>query len=340
MSKYSVSVIGASGMTGGELLRILLRHPDVEIKDLFSRSAAGRCISDIHSFLRGTLSRKLKNPDPSGIPPADIIFLALPHTAAMEYVPASLRSARLVIDLSADYRFRSPEEYLKWYSKEHSDKENLDKAVYGIPEINRKDISGASLVANPGCYATAAILALYPLLKEGVLYGPVFIDAKSGISGAGKKLSPELLFINRFGNLTPYNVNRHRHMGEIISFLDAQTGRNPDGLVFCPHLVPVERGILSNLYVSTKKPLKSGELAEIFRSCYREEEFIYLCGEGEYPQLSDVSTTNMCFIGTSDSGNNSALVISAIDNLVKGASGQAVQNMNAALGIEENLGLR
>ncbi|MEA3506741.1 MAG: N-acetyl-gamma-glutamyl-phosphate reductase [Elusimicrobiota bacterium] len=336
-----VSVLGATGFTGRELLKILVKHSYVEIDELYSRSHAGKEIADIHTSLTGTVSKKLIEPSPEKISPeSDVIFLALPHTKSMEYISALASPGRLIIDLSADYRFSLPENYKKYYGVRHRDPEGLKKAVYGIPEINRSRIEGAELIANPGCYATAVILAVYPLLAEKMLVSPVYVDAKSGISGAGKKLSNEFLFSRRYENITPYKVNSHRHMGEIIEYLGMVTGSPWDSLVFCPHLMPVERGILANHYGRAAENLNGEDIRGAYRKYYSGEKFINIHKPGTFPQTKDVVHTNNCSIGISfTEKTGDIIVISAIDNLVKGASGQAVQNMNVALGYEETLGL-
>jgi N-acetyl-gamma-glutamyl-phosphate reductase len=352
-NKIKVSILGASGFTGRELIKILVRHPYVDIDKLYSRSYEGEDISDVHTSLKGIVSEKLIKPSPGSISAdSDVFFLALPHTKSMEYITALSGSDRLIIDLSADYRFSSPENYERYYGTKHLDPEGLKKAVYGIPEINREQIKGAKLIANPGCYATAVILAAYPLVIEKMLESSVYVDAKSGISGAGKKLNSEYLFSKRYENITPYKVNSHRHMGEIIEYLSMVTDKPWDSLVFCPHLMPVERGILANLYAKIADNLKEEDLRLIYRKHYGRnsdrnsdrnfgrKEFINILDEGMFPQTKDVVHTNNCNIGIKYAPRTGDIVvISAIDNLIKGASGQAVQNMNVALEYEETLGL-
>ncbi len=331
--KIKVSVIGASGFTGRELLRLLSKHEKVKLDILFSRTYAGRDIADIHPSLKGIISKTVSDDIPQS---NDVVFLALPHTKSLKFVPQLIKNNRLVIDLSADYRFKDIENYKKWYGIEHGDEENLKKAVYGIPEINRNEIKNAALIANPGCYATAVILSVYPLLKEGMINSTVYVDAKSGISGAGKKLDSEYLFTKRYENITPYKVNSHRHMGEIMEFLNEKK----INLVFCPHLIPVNRGILSNTYTKINKNLNIEDIRNIFLKYYENEHFINICNPDVFPEISEVNFTNNCNIGISfNHETGDIVVISAIDNLIKGASGQAVQNMNIVLGFEETSGL-
>ncbi len=339
--KTKVSILGASGFTGRELIKIFLKHPMVEIDALFSRAYAGKDISDIFPSLKGSISCELIYPTLENIPQSsEVIFLALPHTKSIDYIPHLIEKKRLVVDLSADYRFSSPEDYKKWYGVEHTDPDNLLKSVYGIPEINRDQIKDARLISNPGCYSTCAILSIYPLLKEGIIKSPIFIDAKSGISGAGKKLDDEYLFSKRYENITPYKVNAHRHMGEITEFLNKVTAQKFN-LIFCPHLIPIERGILSNLYCQLSGNLTEEDIRNLYLKHYKDEHFINVAQQGEFPQPKEVNSTNNFNVGIKfDSYTNSLIVIAAIDNLIKGASGQAVQNMNIALGFEESAGLK
>ncbi|MBN2406549.1 MAG: N-acetyl-gamma-glutamyl-phosphate reductase [Elusimicrobia bacterium] len=339
-TKKKTAVVGASGFTGRELVRLIARHPGLEISSMHSKSFAGQEISDIHPSLKGIVSGKLQPVSVEGICGADVVFLALPHTSSLEYIPQIIDKVELVVDLSADYRFSDPLEYKKWYNVDHKDTENLKRAVYGIPEINRGELKGAKLIANPGCYATSVILAVYPLLKEGLVSDTVYVDAKSGISGAGKKLDAEYLFSKRYESITPYKVDSHRHMGEIICFLDKVVGTDWNSLVFCPHLIPIERGILANLYIKLNTSLKQEDLRNVFLKYYRDEHFINVLEENVFPETKEVGFTNNCNIGVkSGSTGKDAIVISAIDNLIKGASGQALQNMNAVLGFPETAGL-
>ncbi|MGM0441776.1 MAG: N-acetyl-gamma-glutamyl-phosphate reductase [Elusimicrobiota bacterium] len=340
-----VSIVGASGFTGRELVRILSGHEKVQLDKLYSKNHAGENIADLYPSLKGSVSKILSKPEPGKISKdSDIIFLALPHTKSLLYMPYLAKSKKLIIDLSADYRFYQSSEYEKWYKTKHEDIKNLKRAVYGLPEINREEVEKANLIANPGCYATATALTIYPLLKEGLADNQIYIDAKSGISGAGKKLNSKYLFASRYENVTPYKVNSHRHMGEITEFLNhiLSGGGNKkwDSLVFCPHLVPIERGILVNLYSSLNNNLDTKEVIDIYNKYYKNEYFIDICSDGEFPQTKDVESTNNCRIGIkSDPQTGDVIVVTAIDNLVKGASGQAVQNMNIAMNFKEYAGL-
>ncbi|MFW6134354.1 MAG: N-acetyl-gamma-glutamyl-phosphate reductase [Elusimicrobiota bacterium] len=335
------AVIGATGITGGELIRILISHRGVELNGLLSKSSSGKNINEIHPWLKGRLSQELVESAPDNVPTdTDVVFLALPHTKSIEYVCELMKRDKIVIDLSADYRLKDARAYKKWYKVEHNDTENLKKSVYGIPEIYRKQIKQASLIANPGCYATAVILSLYPLFKDNIVDGEIFVDAKTGISGAGKKLDKSYLFYNRYENTTPYNVNNHRHIEEIKTILKSQSQDSWKGMVFCPQMVPMERGILICAYAKVKSGINKDDIKNSFFDAYSEENFVNVYEEGKFPQTKEVVYTNNCNIGYKffpESG--SLIVIGAIDNLVKGASGQAVQNMNVLLGLNENEGL-
>ncbi len=339
MRKINAAVVGASGFTGKELLRILSGHENVKVEAMLSRTFASKEVDAVHPELRGSIEGRFIESSVENIPESsDVVFLALPHTKSLEYVPPLLERNMVVIDLSADYRFREKDEYEKWYGKKHSDSAGLKKAVYGLVEINREKIKDAGLVANPGCYATAAILSLYPLVNEGLLKNTACIDAKSGISGAGGKLHEEYLFSKRYENITPYKVNSHRHMGEIFSFIGRVSSSSWESLVFCPHLIPVERGILSNLYTILDSPVDEKEIREVYRSYYKNEKFVNILPSGFFPQTKDTVGTNNCSIGIKCDGKK-VVVIAAIDNLIKGAAGQAVQNMNAVFGFGESTGL-
>lgn len=339
-NNIKVAVIGASGFTGRELVRLLSRHEKVEIVSLMSRSFSGQKISDLHKSLKGICENIMDEVNVDNICGADIVFLALPHTKSFEYVPALLDKDVIVIDLSADYRFQASSEYEKWYGVAHKDKKHLQTAIYAIPEINRKDIAGKNIIANPGCYATSVILGVYPLMKEGIIKDRLYVDAKSGISGAGKKSDDNYLYYSRYENLSPYKVNAHRHMGEILEFLQNSTGVTLNSFSFCPHLIPMERGILSTMYSNIGTGFTEENVLDIYKRTYESEAFINICETGSFPQTKDVVLTNNCNIGISyNKGTGDIIIMSVIDNLVKGASGQAIQNMNVAMGVSECMGL-
>ena len=335
------AVIGATGYTGSELVRILLRHPRVRLTALTTRQEAAIPLAravpgvsknnplQIRKFSFAEVRRK-----------ADAVFLALPHTEAMETAAQFLRAGKIVIDLSADFRLKSAPLYERWYGVKHKQKKLLAKAVYGLPELYREEIRKADLVANPGCYPTGACLGMAPLLREG-LVEPDFllIDAKSGVTGAGKKLNPATQFSEVDENFYAYKVNRHQHTPEIEQVLGEASGLEVR-VTFVPHLLPLNRGILSTIYLKKRPGVKVMDLRKSFERAYAKEPFVRLCPEGEFPSLRDVQGTNFCRIGlTSAPDRDEAIVITAIDNLVKGASGQAVQNLNIRAGFPEEDGL-
>lgn len=333
--RVPVSVLGATGYAGVELLRLLVRHPGVELAFLSSEQYRGRRASDIYPFLSGIVDLTLGPPDPVAAAVGDVVFSALPHGASAPLVRDLLRQGRRVIDISADFRLRDPEVYARWYGP-HAAPELLAEAVYGLPELYRDAIRGARLVANPGCYPTGALLGLAPLAHAGLLAEPVVIDAKSGTTGAGRSARVEQLFAEVNENCRPYAIGEHRHGPEIAQELRAAGASAPP--LFVPHLLPVNRGILSTMYVRTGAPAM--RLAQLFTAAYANEPFVQLRGDGPPPELREVRGTNRCAIGwRSDAATGQAVIVTAIDNLGKGAAGQAVQCLNLLLGLPETIGL-
>lgn len=340
----NVGIIGATGHTGEILIELLLNHPNVKIMHLYNsgKSGQGTCvISDVFPKFKKRLDLICKKPDWAQIKKdCDLIFLALPHTVSMKFVPKLLSLGKRVIDLSADYRIQNPSIYEKSYMVSHKDKVNLKEAVYGLPELNRAKIKTAKLLANPGCYPTSAILGLAPLLAVNLIdTDSIIIDAKSGVSGAGKKLEKEYLFSEIQGDFRAYKVNAHQHAPEMNQALSKLSGKKVS-VTFVPHLLPIERGILSTIYLKKAQnaKLKTKSIIELYRKFYKNEPFIRIKPEGVFPRIKDVVKTNFCDIGIKDSGST-IIVISAIDNLLKGASAQAVQNMNIMYKLPEALGL-
>lgn len=321
---------------GFELLRLLVSHPDVELGEITSRANAGKRVSEIHPALRGFLDleyiSELSNPDDN-----DVIFVATPHGASMEIVPNLLSADCRVIDLSGDYRLGSAEEYQKWYGKEHSDPDNIPKAVYGLTELNREKIAKAQLVANPGCYATGALLALIPAAKIDAIAGDIMIDSKSGTSGAGASPSSFTHHPNCATGISPYKVGVHRHTPEIENSLKAIGGSRFDELSFTPHLVPIVRGIQTSCYFRLSDEIKFDGLLE--RYGIFADENIFVEHFKEMPELSSVLGSNHCHISLKMTTRNLIAAFSVIDNLCKGGSGQAIQNMNVMLGLDESTGL-
>lgn len=338
-----VAIVGASGYTGGELIRILLNHNEVEITDITSRQYDKIPIDKVHPHIRDS-GLEFKNKPLDQID-ADLVFTATPHGASMKIVPSLLETGAKVIDLSGDYRFNNIETYEKWYNLKHS---SDIKGVYGLPEIHRKEIKKANLVANPGCFTTGAILSGYPLAKEGIIDRMIF-DSKTGVSGAGVKPSLATHYPNIGDNVNPYNVTSHRHMPEIQQELGLFSNIK---VSFTPHLVPVIRGILTtnhsffnekskfNIETEEERKNTSEKIRELYKKQYKGEPFVKVLEDNEIPRLSSVRGSNYIHIGCFEIDETGRLVIvSAIDNLVKGASGQAVHNMNLICGFNEKEGL-
>lgn len=322
-----VGIIGASGYTGGELLRFLVKHSETEIVAATSRQYDNEPIYKVHPHLRD-LELKFENIKPGEID-ADLVFAATPHGASMKIVPELLDNGMKVVDLSGDYRFDNIETYEKWYGYEHS---HPIEAVYGLPEINRKLIKDAELVANPGCYPTGAILACLPIVAEK-LVETIVIDSKSGVSGAGVKPTDTTHYPNCSDSVSPYAVISHRHGPEIQEKL-SKFGEAR--ISFTPHLVPVIRGIMTTVHGFITEEVSSDYVRDLYSEYYDKEPFVRVLDQGEIPRMSSVRGSNNCHIGAFEIDENGRLVIaSSIDNLVKGASGQAIHNMNIMYGFKE-----
>jgi len=322
-----VVIIGASGYTGGELLRFLKNHPETEIVAATSRQFNGEPIYKVHPHLRD-MEIKFENLKPEEID-ADLVFTATPHGASMKIVPELVDNDMKVVDLSGDYRFENIDTYEKWYGYQHT---SPLKAVYGLPEINRELIKKADLVANPGCYPTGAILACLPIVKENIA-SSIVVDSKSGVSGAGVKPSEATHYPNCSDSVSPYAVTTHRHGPEIQEKL-SNFGKTK--VSFTPHLVPVIRGIMTTVHSFIIEDVSSEYVMDIYKEFYEGEPFVKVLENGEVPRLSSVRGSNNCHIGCFDIDDNGRLVVaSSIDNLVKGASGQAVHNMNLMYGFKE-----
>lgn len=335
------SVLGATGYAGQEIIRILTVHPQVEITGLGSHSYEGQIYSNVYPHFRNILDKKCKSPqDPEVIDKADVVFLALPHGLSSSLAENILIQGKIVIDLGADFRLKSPETYQAWYKAEPPSQELLQKAVYGLTELNRGEIKGARLLANPGCYPTSIILGLAPLLKEKII-DPQFIiiDSKSGVSGAGRKVALGSHYSEANEDLKVYGLPRHRHTPEIEQELSL-LGEEEIKVSFTPHLIPMTRGMLSTIYTRPKDSNKVKEIRQLYQDFYHGEPFIRVLPEGQYPHTKYVLSTNLCDIGLSwDERTGRLIIITAIDNLVKGAAGQAIQNMNIMWGLAEDTGL-
>ena len=331
------AIFGASGYTGLELLRILANHPDAKVVEATSRQYKGTPVPEVFPALRGFYDHLLfSDPEDLGSVKADVAFSAMPHGASQDVVPELLKKNR-VIDLSADFRLHDREVYNAWYG-EHKAAHLLPEAVYGLPELYRKDIMGARLVANPGCYPTSAILALAPLAKKGLIKtGSVIIDSKSGVSGAGRGATLATSFVEASSGFKAYKVGSHRHTPEIEQELAIAAGGQLN-VRFTPHLIPVSRGILTTAYAELNRALSNSEMRDIYIEAYSNERFVRLLPDGSFPDISQVKGSNFCDLGLFIDGGR-VTIVSAIDNLVKGASGQAVQNMNIMFGLDEKAAL-
>ncbi|PCJ42809.1 MAG: N-acetyl-gamma-glutamyl-phosphate reductase [SAR86 cluster bacterium] len=334
----TVGVVGATGYTGVELLRILVQHPEVTIQMVTSRSEAGTAVSAIFPNLREHLQLNFCNPDPDLLAECDLVFFATPHGAAMALVPELLAKGVKVIDLSADFRIKDAKLWSHWYGIEHTCPELLTEAVYGLPEMNRELIKTASLIANPGCYPTAVQLGFIPLLKNKLVDpGSLIADVKSGVSGAGRKAGMGTLLCEVSENFKAYAINGHRHQPEIVQGLNAQSDK-PVNLTFMPHLVPMIRGIQASLYASLSTD--GVDLQSLYEDFYRDEIFVDVLEAGTSPETRSVRGSNMCRLAiVQPEDSNKVVVLVVEDNLVKGAAGQAVQNMNIMYGFNESLGL-
>lgn len=327
-------IIGATGYTGEELVSILANHKGLKVSSLSAIIEKPTNISNIFPRLKGKVDIICKGLDVAEVMnSSDVVFLALPHTVSMQYAPDFLKGDKKVIDLSADYRLPA-DIYKKWYGKSHVDKENLKKATYGLPELYRKEIKESSLLANPGCYPTSIILAIAPLMKEGLVEcSNIIIDSKSGITGAGRKAAMGLLFGEIADNFKAYKIGSHQHTPEIVLQLKNIAAKDVD-ILFVPHVIPIRRGILSTIYLKQKKEMTQKKINDLYGDFYKNEFFIRFLGSDTMPELKDVIYTNFCDIGAK-LVKDMIVVVSAIDNLTKGAAGQAVQNMNIMCGFDE-----
>ena len=330
-------IVGATGYTGVELLRLLVNHPETSIATVTSRAEAGRPVADLFANLRGHVDITFTEPDMASLGGCDLVFFATPNGTAMQYAPDLLAAGVKVIDLAADFRLTDPAVWEQWYGMPHACPELLDEAVYGLPEINREAIAKARLVANPGCYPTAVTLGYLPLLRHGLVDPARLIaDAKSGASGAGRKAQVGTLLVEAGDNFKAYAVPGHRHLPEIRQTLQAATGEEI-GLTFVPHLLPMLRGIHATLYATLQG---EQDLQALYEQYYAEEPFVDVLPAGSHPETRSCRGANNCRIAVHQpQGGNTVVVLSVIDNLVKGAAGQAVQNMNLMCGLDESAGL-
>jgi N-acetyl-gamma-glutamyl-phosphate reductase len=336
----NIGIIGASGYTGAELARILCNHPHVKITAATSRQYDGVKISDVFPHLRDKVNITCENLSVKELcDRADVFFTAVPHKTAMSIVPQLLAAGKKVIDLSADFRIKDVSVYEQWY-QQHSAPQLLQTAVYGLPELYREKIKQTSLVANPGCYPTSILLGLAPLLEnKAILPQTIIADSKSGTSGAGRSASVATLFCEVGDGFRPYNVASHRHTPEIEQEISLLCDRDVT-ISFTPHLLPISRGILSTIYATLQEGFTPEKVREMYVSKFQDEEFVRILDDNKFPATQYVRGSNYCDIGFKiDPRTNRIIIMSAIDNIVKGASGQAVQNMNLVCGFAENEGL-
>jgi N-acetyl-gamma-glutamyl-phosphate reductase len=338
LNKIKVGIVGGTGYTGVELLRLLAQHPYVQIAAITSRSEAGQHVSDMFPSLRGQVNLLFTDPARANLKSCDVVFFATPNGIAMQQAQALLDAGVRVIDLAADFRIKDIPTWEKWYGMTHASPGLVAEAVYGLPEINREKIKSARLVANPGCYPTAVQLGFLPLLeKDSVDTKHLIADAKSGVSGAGRKAEVHTLLAEAADNFKAYCVPGHRHLPEISQGLAGMSG-GAVGLTFVPHLTPMIRGIHATLYATLKTP--GLDMQTMFEQRYANEPFVDVLPADTHPETRSVRGSNMCRIAVHrPQGGNTVVVLSVIDNLVKGAAGQAVQNMNLMLGYSETIGL-
>ena len=332
-----IGIVGGTGYTGVELLRILSQHPEVSIEAITSRKEAGMDVAQLFPSLRGRIELKFSDPAEASLDKCDVVFFATPNGIAMKQVPSLLDAGVRIIDLAADFRIKDIALWEKWYGMPHACPELVAEAVYGLPEINRDRIKTARLIANPGCYPTAVQLGFLPLVESGAVdLDHLVADAKSGVSGAGRNAEIHTLFAEAGDNFKAYGVSGHRHLPEIRLGL-SQAAKHPIGLTFVPHLTPMIRGIHATLYA---KLLKEVDLQALYENRYVNEPFVDVLPAGSHPETRSVRGSNLCRIAVHrPQGGDTAVILSVTDNLVKGAAGQAVQNMNLMFGLPETLAI-
>ncbi len=330
-------IVGGTGYTGVELLRLLSRHPEVELKAITSRKEAGMPVAQMFPSLRRRVDLAFSTPEAARLSECDVVFFATPNGVAMNEARALVEAGVRIVDISADFRLRDVAEWEKWYKVKHACPELVAEAVYGLCEVNRDMVKSARIVANPGCYPTAVQLGLLPLVQAGVVdLGHLIADAKSGVSGAGRKAETNLLFSEASDNFAAYGVAGHRHVPEILQHLSTAAG-TPVGITFVPHLTPMIRGMQATLYA---RITKEADFQALYEDRYEGEPFVDVMPPGSLPDTRSVRAANMCRMAVHRPyGGDTLVVLSVIDNLVKGASGQAVQNMNIMFGLPETQGL-
>ncbi len=329
-----VAIVGVTGYAGGELARILLRHPEVQLVAVVARSKQGEALRDVQPHLHGAPASLVIGSD---VGDAEVVFTALPAGEAAKQASGWLAEGRAIIDIGSDFRLRDPQDYERWYRYTHPAPELLKEAVYGLTELTRPRLRGARIVANPGCYPTATLLALAPALKAGLVENDLIVDAKSGVSGAGHTVDEALLYGTIDESVRPYGVPRHRHTPEIAQEVRGMSGRAPR-LTFTPHLIPMTRGLIATCYVTLRDGVDAARVADAYATAYAEEPFVRVTSS--YPATKATLGSNWCLVhAIVDEANHRLVAFAAIDNLVKGAAGSAIQNLNAMRGYPETMGL-
>lgn len=338
--KLKVGIVGGTGYTGVELLRLLATHPNVDVVSVTSRGEAGLAVSDMFPSLRGHVDIAFSHPENTDLSVCDVVFFATPHGVAMSQAPALLAAGTKVIDLAADFRLQDTAVFEEWYKMPHSCPDVLKESVYGIPELNRNHIKNANVIANPGCYPTTVLLGLMPLLEKGYIdfSAPIIADAKSGVSGAGRKAAVGTLFSEASDNMKAYGLSGHRHHPEIDAQLKQMAG-NDLQFIFVPHLIPMIRGMLSTLYIKLTDSAKTVDLQSYYEQRYADEGFVDVLPQGLLPETRSVRGSNHMRIALQAQKSDFLTILVVQDNLVKGAAGQAVQNMNVMFDLDEHLGL-
>jgi N-acetyl-gamma-glutamyl-phosphate reductase len=339
--KIKIGIVGGTGYTGVELLRLLSVHPNAELAAITSRGEAGLAVAEMFPSLRGFVDLKFTDPANSNLTECDVVFFATPHGVAMAQAPSLVEAGVKVIDLAADFRLQDTKVFEKWYKMSHTCADILKDAVYGIPELYRDQIKSAKVIGNPGCYPTTVLLGLAPLLAQGLIdfSVPIIADSKSGVSGAGRKAEVTTLFAEASDNMKAYGVSGHRHHPEIHAQITHLSGKNVD-FIFVPHLIPMIRGMLSTIYVKLSTKAYGLDLQALFEKCYANERFVDVLPAGSLPETRSVRGSNHLRIALHKQADTGYLTILVVqDNLVKGAAGQAVQNMNIMFGFDENAGL-
>ena len=340
--KIKIGIVGGTGYTGVELLRLLATHPHAELTAITSRGEAGLPVADMFPSLRGFVDLAFADPATADLSSCDVVFFATPHGVAMSQAQALLKANVKIIDLAADFRLQDTAVFEKWYKMPHSCPDVLNEAVYGIPELNREQIKTAKVIGNPGCYPTTVILGLAPLLEAGLIdfSAPIIADAKSGVSGAGRKAEVATLFAESSDNMKAYGVSGHRHHPEIHAQLTQLSGADIN-FIFVPHLIPMIRGMLSTIYVKLTDVGQTTNLQALYEKRYMNERFVDVLPAGNMPETRSVRGSNQLRIALQKQADTGYLTVVAVqDNLVKGAAGQAIQNMNIMFGLDEHCGLQ